>query len=255
LLRRPLQDYSRLTFVLLKPDAFVAGAAGRVLAALRDRGFVARGSLLVRFNRFMIRELWRYEFNIARVERYPLIDELLCAGPSVMTVLEDRSGAIDAAARLSMLKGHSCLARRANDSLRSAIGAREGTLNFIHAPDEFIDVIREAGVLLDAAQRVELAALLDGANAGDAVSLLAEVGANYPRHSLLLADVIGQYGEPLAREVALHRETLAQDPYAVKTHFVKTLGLGQWDWITLAANYLRFSHQGVPPVFEFETVE
>jgi hypothetical protein len=172
-----------------------------------------------------------------------------------MTVLEDRSGEIDAAARLSAIKGHSSKARRAPDSLRCEIGAREGTLNFMHTPDEFIDFVREAGVLLDGAQRAELAALLDRAEAADPVALLAEVEGQYPRHSLLMEDVIGQYGDPLVREVARHREALAQDPYAVKSHFVKTLGLGKWDWITLAATYLRFSHQGIRPVFEFETVE
>lgn len=263
LLGGALSDYGRFTFVLLKPDAMVARAGQRILDALERRDFKVRGSIRFCFNRFMWRELWRYELNVARAERYPLIDELLCSGPSLFVLLEDTSGAADGSVRLTHQKGNSDPQLRDPRSLRKEIGARAGTLNFVHCPDEFIDVVREAGVLFDAQGRARLASLMDGQNAGqgagqgaarteDAINAIAAIEADYPAHPLDLDSLKARLGPRFAAALRDNEETLRHAPYTLRDAFCARFGLSRWDWITIAASFLIFSHASTPRVFEFE---
>ena len=244
-----------LTYVLFKPDAFVARAAERTLSVLDELGFEPIASTIFQFDRYRVRELWRYEFNIARVERYRLIDDLLCSGPSLLVILKDTSGSsVDASVRLSRLKGNSNLAHRTPDSIRNRIGARANTLNFIHTPDELIDMVREFGVLLDDHARLALLQTMRMDERPDLQNTIDAIYALYPEHLLLLEDIYGRFGDVLKADVATNAGILADQPYRLHRELVARHGLDPWDWITIVNSHLRFSHDGILPVFSFESV-
>lgn len=153
----------RHTFVLFKPDGVVARCIGPAIACLMSAGFMPVHHFRFRFHRHTIRELWRYELNVATLQRLAAIDLLLPATDSVLVFLRDVSRQCSgqtAAERLRVMKGPSLIYQREPHHLRSRIGAGTGLLNLIHTPDESADVVREVGVLLDpAARRDALAAL------------------------------------------------------------------------------------------------
>lgn len=144
-----MTELQTFSYVLVKPDGFPTRCIERLLKALHECEFSIIFSKRLRFNRYTIRELWRYEYNLATLERYRLLDELLAAGDSLFLLVRDNSGLNDASTRLSRLKGKSNPSLRSGGSIRNLIDARSGNLNHIHTPDEFIDFARELGVLLD----------------------------------------------------------------------------------------------------------
>jgi Nucleoside diphosphate kinase len=244
----------RLTYMLFKPDAFVARSVERTLEVLRALDFRPIAFCELKFDRHKLRELWRYELNIARVERYRLIDDLLCSGPSMLVALEDCAPGQDGSARLSGQKGNSDVRKRSPESIRAKIGACENTLNFIHTPDELIDMVREVGVLLEDKVRLALLRTVAQWTTVDLAEVVASIYDEYPAHSLRLADVYSRFGEPLRLDVLKHSEALVEQPYSLHEEFASRHGLGQWDWITLVNSQLRSSHTGILPVFEFEAV-
>jgi len=182
-----LQGFS---FVLFKPDAIMARSVERCLAVLRDEGFMPVTAVSFRFDRHAMRELWRYELNLATMQRFDAIDLLLTISDSILVVLHDeRRAEQSAAARLCALKGSSLRERRRPEHLRTRIGAGTGLLNHIHTPDEPADVVRELGVLLPRPVRCHLLDTVDcGYRSADAAAaLVARAYAQVPAHDLDVA--------------------------------------------------------------------
>ncbi|MEQ9245275.1 MAG: nucleoside-diphosphate kinase, partial [Nitratireductor sp.] len=250
-----LSRCARFTYVLFKPDAFVCNSVERSIDILRERGFHAVTGTTVLFDRHKVRELWRYEFNIAHVERYRLVDELLCSGPSLLVVLEDVIGTSDASQRLSAQKGHSSIGKRPRDSLRAVIGARDNMLNFIHTPDEMIDMIREIGVLFAEPERLALLEAIRRRPAPALTSLISSLSVSYPTHSLLLDDLYDRLGTTFRQDVASHAHIFTERPYDLRLTYQARYDLALWDWITLVNSFLRFSHPRILPTFDFEVAE
>lgn len=248
-------DCARFTFVIFKPDAFVCRSVENTIAELRRRGFRPIATETFRFDRYKVRELWRYEYNVARVERYRLIDDLLCSGPSLLVALESGDPSVDASVQLSDQKGDSDIRKRRTDSLRSAVGARTGTLNFIHTPDELIDLVREIGVLFDQPCRLDLYARMRERSGLDIGCCAAALAREYPSHSLTIDEVFARHGQVFERDVRAREAVLAEDPYKLHAYFRQTYDLGLWDWITLLNENLQFSHPHMLRTFAFEIVE
>ncbi|WP_322864824.1 nucleoside-diphosphate kinase (plasmid) [Aquicoccus sp. G2-2] len=243
------------TYVLIKPDAFVARQAAAVIKAVTGRGFRVVALEEFTFDRMMVRELWRYEFNAANVARYRLIDSLLCSGPSLMAILEGPIGTFDSSQTLSALKGPSLLKDRTPDCIRNEINARTGTLNFIHTPDETIDFVRELGVLFDDATRARvLESMVVGKEVQAASSLekIDKISSNYPKHTLLLDDVEKYLDPTFQKFVADNERALTIDPYIVFDELNEKFQFGIWDWVTLVNETLMFGYSDIPRVFQFE---
>ena len=185
-----------LTFVLVKPDGIVARAVEPCLAALADEGFVTVYDAEHTFERYSIRELWRYELNLATPDRMDAIDLLLPATPSRMIILHDIIGGPDSAsARLTGLKGTSRPTvghPRQPEHLRARIGAGYGLLNFIHTPDETADFVREVGVLLTRSQRAELIRAVEREARPRLEDVARRAYAGCVRHDLDIAAVVGR---------------------------------------------------------------
>ncbi|WP_163511843.1 nucleoside-diphosphate kinase [Fodinicola acaciae] len=139
------------TFLLLRPEAIVARVGCTVLGRARSAGFTPLTAVPIRFDRRMVREIWRHDLNGTPPSRLRLLDFLLTAGDCLLVVVRHPD---DAARRLRALKGPSQPRDRRPHHLRSLPGVSQvGPLTYVHTPDEPIDVVRELGIFLDTEQR------------------------------------------------------------------------------------------------------
>jgi hypothetical protein len=252
-----------LTFVLFKPDGMVAHSVLPTLEVLKRHHFAPLAHTLMRFDRMTIRELWRYELNLATLSRLDTIDRLLTASPSVLILLRDDSGAPGTAAeRLSKLKGPSFLRLREKSHLRCAIGARDGLLNYIHTPDEPADVVRELGVLLDRERRRRLLSGLKGLEWSDREARWQDV----PSHDLELAPALKRIRKVLAAHASRPEASLiaqacedaalgrATESGPIVDAFSSLGGaVDPWDEIVLLVAVTECNLQGIRPFLSMPT--
>lgn len=141
-----LVEAQSVTLMVLKPEAVVGRRLGPALEFLENNGFEVLEARRIRLSPILARELWRYQLNTATQDRLDVIDVLLPSTDSLLLLLRDRTsqaGGIPAATRLSQLKGSSDPSLQQPHSLRSRLQAPTRLLNFVHAPDEPADVVRE----------------------------------------------------------------------------------------------------------------
>ncbi|MDI5962325.1 nucleoside-diphosphate kinase [Streptantibioticus silvisoli] len=177
----------RSSFVMFKPEAVVGRRIGPALAWLAARGFRPTGCARVRVDPRVHRELWRYQLNAASLAIVRTVDMILSAGPCLVVALRDEHGpertGMTASARLAALKGSSSNPGANGGSLRGELGCELLCLNFLHAPDDPSDQVRELGVLFPARERAAALAMLaaDPCAATDA-AVAAAVRALYAEH-------------------------------------------------------------------------
>jgi hypothetical protein len=250
------------TFILFKPDAVANRALQRGLAAIQDNDFEILQSLTFQFDRLSMRELWRYELNIATMQRMAAIDLLLTAGPSLLVMLRDRRAvpaSLSAAERLMRWKGTSRGSRPQN-SLRTIMGALPGLLNFVHTPDEPADVIRELGVLAPRQTRLILSehVVSPRRSCGTIDQDIRHCEARIPYHDLALRcsldriQVLAQ-AMPSNRRKALQHIDLArstgccdwQDLFSIMDGETQ---IDRWDRIAVAAWCTKTDIDGLVPI-------
>lgn len=145
----------RTAGIIFKPEAVVGRLIERCLQYLMENGFYPVSSSPLLFNRHIIREVWRYQFNIATLDRLAFVDELMTASDCLLVFVQDvqqRIG-ISAAKRLKALKGPARPNDRKPQQLRHVLGLRPPLLSYIHATDEPADVVRELGIYYTNSQR------------------------------------------------------------------------------------------------------
>lgn len=184
----------RSTFLVFKPEAVAGRRMGPALRYLSDRGFQVLGACRVAFDARTVRELWRYQLNAAPLPVVRAVDLIVAAGDCVFTALRDTRGPVPggppAAVRLSDLKGSSgdLEADRGRGLLREALGCVTQCLNFVHAPDEPADLIRELGVLFAWPDLVRVLRLLAGplreGAAAEVDALIRELYDGHAAHHL-----------------------------------------------------------------------
>jgi hypothetical protein len=225
----------RSTFVMFKPDAVVGRRIEPALAFLARHGFEPLGCLPVRVDARVCRELWRYQINAAPLAVIRAVDLILESGPPCLFVpLRDtygpqRTGGA-AAERLAQLKGSSKNRDMDGSSLRGALGCELMCLNFLHAPDDPADLIREVGVLLPGRHRDEAFAMLAGDlsphGAAELAAVACQVYAAHPAHPLARPANASVPGQPTDSVRLLAKvEELAEGD----------CGLPLWDRIVIAA--------------------
>ncbi|MGP4009058.1 hypothetical protein [Streptomyces sp. 4N124] len=225
----------RTTFVMFKPDAVVGRRIEPALDLLAGHGFEPLGALEVRVDARVCRELWRYQINAAPLAVIRAVDMILESGPPCLFVaLRDTHGpertGMTAAARLGELKGSSKNRDTGGRSLRGALGCELMCLNFLHAPDDAADLIREVGVLLSGRRRDEALAMLAGepssGRTSEVVAAARRLCAAHPAHSL--APAPGSTPPAVADSSGL----LARVGELAEDHG----GLPLWDRIVIAAH-------------------
>ncbi len=180
------------SFVMFKPEAVVGRRVEPALAWLATRGFRPTGCAPVRVDPRVHRELWRYQLNGAPLAIVRTVDMILSAGPCLVVALRDERGPLEtgmtAAARLAGLKGSSSSPRANGESLRAVLGCELLCLNFLHAPDDPSDLVRELGVLFPSRERAGVLAMLadDPSPQVDAevAAAVRALYADHPAHPL-----------------------------------------------------------------------
>jgi hypothetical protein len=154
-----LQSYA---LVIFRPDAVVFGRIERALALLSERGFVPVLARQLQLDRLNTRELWRYQWNAATVDRLAVCELLTAATPSVLIMLRDAAPlpGIPASVRLARLKGSPQPWERRPGDLRTELRSSNRMITFIHVADEPADLVRELGILFDRAVRRSIFATL-----------------------------------------------------------------------------------------------
>ncbi len=254
-LRRILDHAS---FLLFKPEALVGRRIGPALDYVAARGFEPLGALRVRIDPRTLREMWRYQLNAAPLSTVRAVDMIMAAADCLFVAVYDTLGpqhtGLPAATRLSNLKGSTgdLAADRGKGLLREALACTTQCLNFVHAPDETADMLREIAVLFAWPNRAEPLRLLSTMpSAGTRESVRREVRRLYalhPEHPLDLAAAVtalrtaAQDSPALAATTA--RLLLALEsrpgPEPELLELVDWLDsassrLGVWDRITLAS--------------------
>jgi nucleoside-diphosphate kinase len=125
------------TLAIIKPDAFNAGKAGKILALLEDKGFTLRAARVLHLTPAQAGEF--YAVHKGR----PFYDELVSFMTSApcMPILLEKDGAV---AALREAIGATDPAEAADGTVRKLYAESKGR-NAIHASDSDENATREAG--------------------------------------------------------------------------------------------------------------
>ena len=125
------------TLAIIKPDAFNAGKAGKVLALLEEKGFTLRAARVLHLSQAQAGEF--YAVHKGR----PFYDELVAFMTSApcMPILLEKEGAV---AALREAIGATDPAEAAEGTVRKLYAESKGR-NAIHASDSDENAAREAG--------------------------------------------------------------------------------------------------------------
>jgi hypothetical protein len=152
-----------VTLMIVQPEAFAGRRITPLLRFLADHRFTPIGIEPFTYTRHSGREIWRYQWNAATVEKLELVDLRNCALPAAIIVLrdaEDDPRELPAAVRLKALKGSAILGERQSSCLRSVLQSPNRMINFVHTADEPADVVRELGICFDRADRRRILATI-----------------------------------------------------------------------------------------------
>ncbi len=179
---------NKVTCVVFKPDAFAGRKVLPALQWLSDHGFEPIAFSEFTYNRNIIREDWRYQYNIATGNRIYLVDQLLMTAPSLFIILkaDNFPSGFTASSYLKKLKGPSQPDQRVPGELRYDLGIVSTFINFIHTTDEPADIPRALSLYFPAAERLRLINCINSPEDA-ATALLQHVARcyeNIPRHDL-----------------------------------------------------------------------
>ena len=180
----------RCAILVLTPDAICARRAATALDALEDYSFTVVAEAAFRYNRHMLREVWRHQSTPEDIDRIQVVDLALTRAPSLLLCLrdDDATTKLPGSVRLASLKGSARLvgSDSARDSLRGRLGARCPLLNFVHTCDEPADIVREVPIYLGRRGRARFLAQASQAKDRRAAAYrtLSELERQTPVHDL-----------------------------------------------------------------------
>lgn len=239
-----------------KPEAIVGRKVAPALAFLERNGFVP---LVVREHVFAgdnLREIWRYQWNVATLDRLAIMDAMNAAAPSMWLCLLDTSAplTIPATVRFRCLKGSALPTERQPGTLRDELGdAEDRMITYVHGADEPIDVLRELGILFSSPIRREiLAAILRadrarGTAAAERVRSKVEAATaqvQFDFEAALLRLQAAASGGAFEQQL---RIALAGTParWSELRRAAAVLTIGEWDVIQVGARLCPHDRDGV----------
>ncbi|MFJ1867965.1 hypothetical protein ACIOD1_25465 [Streptomyces sp. NPDC088097] len=247
-----------IALCMLKPEATAGRRLRPALRILREEGFHPVDAVRFRHDRLTIREVWRYQFNIASRERIEAMDAILPSTDTVALVLRDERwspGALPAAVRLNALKGPADPALRGPQHLRHRLGVVNGLFNFTHISDEPADVLRELAVICDEPRRdLVRRRVLAGHNARpEVLATFQDLEGEHPEHDFdleaswrRLEAAPGAPGEPARRRARGERPSL--DTVLALTRATPVDSPHRWDLLTVVTHLLtEMNVPGVTP--------
>ena len=139
----------RIASITVKPDGLIYDAVEPLISFMDQNGFRLFYSNLEHVTPSQAREIWRFQWNVATLDRMRIFDAVIGLGKSLTLYFLDTTPnpSIPATTRLRTLKGSAVASLRDGNSLRDNIKSPNRLLTLIHAPDEPIDIVREVGIL------------------------------------------------------------------------------------------------------------
>lgn len=261
-----LQPVATLTF---KPEAVVGRKIRPALEYMSDHGFRAVVARAVRFSRHMLREMWRYQWNVATLDRLAIMDAMHRCTPSLWVAFVDteRPLQIPGTVRFRALKGSSLPHLRDGDTLRSYLGeAEDRMITFLHGADEPIDIIRELGIMFDSQERARLLQTVavgmssnrhSSEQVGQEVQYVESgttpIDINYKAAKARLLDSLNRVVRSASKDYALLIESLrstcehAPLSWRLFAHLEATIpGVDPWDVLQVAARLCPHDLEGTP---------
>jgi hypothetical protein len=140
----------RVAALTLRPETVLSRRAGRALRYMTDHGFTPLLAVPVQLTPASAREIWRYQWNAATLDRLALGDVINTSAGSVMLFFrDDRSDpGLPGSVRLAGLKGSALPWERSERHLRTVLGGINRLIVMVHCSDEPIDIVRELGILI-----------------------------------------------------------------------------------------------------------
>jgi hypothetical protein len=241
---------SRLTFLLVKPEAIAGRRVRPVLEFLQEHGYRVLGTWPLRMGRHQVRGLWGYQLNAVPVAHVRALEMLAGAGELFLAGLGHQPGAGGTSAAELLAERKSS----PGDGLRERLGCPALMINFVHAPDEPADVLRELAVLFDArAQRRIMTTMLAAAGwpearfaatAPAAAALMTSRYPDCPAHDLDVPATLRRLrlgaragaGLPAVTRAAIEAGRVApEDALEVVASLEAATGLPRWDRVVAAA--------------------
>jgi nucleoside diphosphate kinase len=265
-----LSTIQQVTLLVFKPEALVGRRVERILQFLGQHQFGLIAWRPFAFTRHIVRELWRYQWNLATIDKIDLADRVNGALPTAVVVLRDETEPADlpAAVRLKTLKGAATPRSRDPDSLRSAADAPNRMLTLVHTSEEPADVLRELGIFFDRPVRRsilrEVRQAFGGIQTSDAAERcrdeLKRLEERAPAHDFDATAAwqrILDLADAQARSQLLEQRRRLTLSGRLEWDRFRTLcsriGAGEWDVIAVGADAVEHDLIGLSPLINFDT--
>lgn len=249
----------RAGFLLFKPEALAGRRIGPALDYAAEQGFEPLGALRVRIDPRTLREMWRYQLNAAPLSTIRTVDMIMAAADCLLVPMYDtrdpQQTGLTAAARLSDLKGSTrdLHTEDGRGRLREMLDCTTQCLNFVHAPDEPADMLRELAVLFawpDRAEPLRILSTLPSPQARESVRQdVARLYSQHPAHPLELDASIralqaAAHDDPGRAAMTARLLSALEHRPGPETELLQLVdwldytpsALGVWDRITLASH-------------------
>jgi len=260
----PFAVLHRVALLALKPESLAGRRVDSLLRFLDDHGFTPIHVESFAYTRHINRELWRYQWNAATIEKMDLTDRINLALPTAILLLRDdgRPRELPTSVRLKALKGAALPERRDPGSMRAALEAPNRMLTFVHTADEPADVARELGILFDRPERRAIFEALEAKPSGDVTEqcrhLLEGLEARAPVADFDPERAWRRVTRSARRGVAaaLQRE---RDHYLESgvldwwpfLSLAEKAGTDPWDVVAICAAVVEHQDVGYEPLIEF----
>ncbi|MFD9007643.1 nucleoside-diphosphate kinase [Streptomyces sp. NPDC059552] len=227
----------RLAVITFKPEAIVGRRIPTALDFMERNGFRPIAFRRLRLHRHRARELWRFQWNVATLDRLAVADLLMPSCDSLWVAFWDETSplTVPGTVRFRGLKGPAYPSVRKKGQLRHELGGTNRMMTFIHAADEPLDIIRELGILFDPQERQPLIRDIAAAAGADVTDrLLEQLGALHaevPQEELDITAVMRRLNDALA-ELMVRRPS--PDLRAVRQILARVHDGGVLEWTSFA---------------------
>jgi len=219
--------------LVVKPEALAARRLRKILNYLEANHFRLVSYRLLRFSRHVVRELWRYQWNAATIEKMDLADRTLCSfSTGILLGLHEMRWPrqVPAAVRLQSLKGAAALEKRDPGSIRAVLEAPNRMISFVHTSDEPADILRELGIFLD---RPERAQFFEGLGEKQPTGISEERRRELERVEEATATADFDASAAFTRMIEAASESLRKELVGHRDRYVKTGKIDWWQFLDL----------------------
>lgn len=252
--------------ILVKPDAIVGGRVRALCSFLQEMGLEPIFWTPIPVGRLAARELWRYQWSAATLDRVALSDRLFAVCDSVFMLLRgEATHPAPASVRLSATKGSPLPQERSPHELRAVLDSPNRMLTFVHVADEPADVVRDIGVLFERLERMDIYGRMRFAPADSGLFV------TLTQWAATVAERVGSAHFDVSRSVALAKDASAsararlqellanarlgrrRDGDAVR--LLEALDgcpacINTWDAVLIGAIYAAHEHQARPKLID-----